>query len=160
MGTHVSFIFRAYSTHALQDLKLKTFVTFVFPMGTHGVQGRKNSPQVRIQNLTKWCWREYHMGVEPKLGVGNYPQIIHLFIGFGTIINHPFSGTPIFGNTHIMLRLFCSDVTLLHMKNSTQQTCLEFFSRPAPVSYMPPPASIGTMDNLGLGYVLLEDAPG
>ena len=29
-----------------------------------------------------------------------YPQIIH-FIGFSTI-NHPFWGTPIFGNTHIL----------------------------------------------------------
>ena len=30
------------------------------------------------------------------------PQIIHLFIGF-PIINHPFWGTPIFGNTHLYL---------------------------------------------------------
>ena len=29
-----------------------------------------------------------------------YPQIIHLFIGF-SIINHPFGGTTIYGNTNI-----------------------------------------------------------
>ena len=31
---------------------------------------------------------------------GFYPQIIHLLIGF-SIIDHPFWGTTIFGNTHI-----------------------------------------------------------
>ena len=41
------------------------------------------------------------MGVEPKIGVFLPPQIIHLFIGFFNI-NHPYWGTPIFGNTHII----------------------------------------------------------
>ncbi len=26
-----------------------------------------------------------------------------ILIGFGTIINHPFWGTPIFGNTHVVI---------------------------------------------------------
>ena len=39
--------------------------------------------------------------LNPKIGVAVIPQIIHLFIGFGTIINHPFWDTPIFGNTHL-----------------------------------------------------------
>ncbi len=38
------------------------------------------------------------MGVSKNRGVS--PQIIHLFIGF-SIINHPFWGTTIFGNTHM-----------------------------------------------------------
>ena len=42
------------------------------------------------------------MGVNPKIGgVVFTPQTIHLFIGFSIIINHPFRGTPIFGNTQI-----------------------------------------------------------
>ncbi len=41
------------------------------------------------------------MDVEPKIGVVFPPKSSHLFIGFGTIINHPFWGTPIFGNTLI-----------------------------------------------------------
>ena len=40
------------------------------------------------------------MGVEPKIGVENPPKS-SILIGFGTIINHPFWGTTIFGNTHI-----------------------------------------------------------
>ena len=39
------------------------------------------------------------MWVFPKIVV---PQIIHGLIGF-SIINHPFWGTPIFGNTHVDL---------------------------------------------------------
>ena len=57
--------------------------------------------------LKKWCllrngW--YQGGVWKEMDVsensGFSPQIIHLFIGF-SIINHPFWGTPIFGNTQI-----------------------------------------------------------
>ncbi len=40
------------------------------------------------------------MGVEPKIGVGKPPQIIHFNRVFHEM-NHPFWGTPIFGNTHI-----------------------------------------------------------
>ena len=39
-----------------------------------------------------------HMEVSENSGFS--PQIIHLFIGF-SIINHPFWGTPIFGNLHV-----------------------------------------------------------
>ena len=35
--------------------------------------------------------KKEYMGVEPKIGV-LYPQIIHLFIGFSIIKNHPFWG--------------------------------------------------------------------
>ena len=51
------------------------------------------------QPLGKDFFVHFDMGVEPKIGVYN-PKIIHLFIGF-FIINHPFWGTTIFGNTHI-----------------------------------------------------------
>ena len=37
--------------------------------------------------------------VFPKIGV--FPPKSSILIGFGTIINHPFWGTLIFGNTHI-----------------------------------------------------------
>ena len=40
------------------------------------------------------------MGVEPKIGVF-YPPKSSILRGFGIIINRPFWGTPIFGNTHI-----------------------------------------------------------
>ncbi len=52
------------------------------------------------------------MGVSKNRGVS--PQIIHLFIGF-SIINHPFWGTPIFGNTQIIksIHVFC-DVNIRH----------------------------------------------
>ena len=44
-----------------------------------------------------------HMGVEPK--IGGFPTKIppksSILIGF-SIINHPFWGTPMFGNTHIV----------------------------------------------------------
>ena len=40
-----------------------------------------------------------HLDVSENSGVS--PQIIHLFIGL-SIINHPFWGTPIFGNTHLL----------------------------------------------------------
>ena len=39
-----------------------------------------------------------YMGVEPKIGV--FPPKSSILIGF-SIINHPFWGTPIFGNIHI-----------------------------------------------------------
>ena len=54
-----------------------------------------------------------YMGVNPKIG-GTH-QIIHLFIGFGTIINHPFWGgfPPIFGNTHILNMVIFQLVTLV-----------------------------------------------
>ena len=35
--------------------------------------------------------------------IGEHTQIIHLFIGF-SIINHPFWGIPIFGNTHMRIQ--------------------------------------------------------
>ena len=41
------------------------------------------------------------MGVSENSGFS--PQIIHGLIGF-SIVNHPFWGTPIFGNTHIDVR--------------------------------------------------------
>ena len=33
--------------------------------------------------------------------IGGTPKIIHL-IGFSGFLNHPFWGTPIFGNTHML----------------------------------------------------------
>ena len=59
--------------------------------------------------LFNWVIFRFHvnfqgcMGVEPKIG-GNTPQIIHLFIGFGTMKFSPsiLGGfPPIFGNTHM-----------------------------------------------------------
>ena len=44
----------------------------------------------------------------PKIGVP--PKIIQ-DIGF-SIINHPFRGTPIFGNTHIMLQLQLTELNI------------------------------------------------
>ena len=42
----------------------------------------------------------HHFGIRVSTqNKGFSPQIIHLFIGF-SIINHPFWGPPIFGNTH------------------------------------------------------------
>ena len=55
----------------------------------------------------KMCKNIYfciYMGVFKNSGVS--PQIIHLFIGFGTIINHPFWGTTIFGNIHIYIYIY------------------------------------------------------
>ena len=39
-----------------------------------------------------------HLQIGVSKNRGFSPQIIHLFIGF-SIINHPFWGTPVFGNT-------------------------------------------------------------
>ena len=44
-----------------------------------------------------------HMGVSEYGGF--FPQIIHGLIGF-SIINHPFWGTTIFGNTHIYIYIY------------------------------------------------------
>ncbi len=52
----------------------------------------------KIQNDMMW-------GVEPKIGGKITPQIIPSLIGFGTLIfTHPFWGTTIFGNTHLIDR--------------------------------------------------------
>ena len=61
------------------------------PQGAES-QRQKTSPVILRGPFLKNTW------MFPKIGVG-YPQIIH-FNEF-SIINHPFWGTPIFGNTHI-----------------------------------------------------------
>ena len=59
--------------------------------------------------------RNFQLAVEPKIGGKRAPQIIHLFIGFGTMIfTIHFGGntTPIFGNTQFKQSLrstFLSD---------------------------------------------------
>ena len=58
----------------------------------------------RCASKLGFCQRRMEDGIlTPHLDVsensGFSPQIIHLFIGF-SILNHPFWGTPIFGNTH------------------------------------------------------------
>ena len=45
------------------------------------------------------------MGVPPNIGVVKPPKS-SILIGF-SIINHPFWGTPIFGNIHMTLEPFC-----------------------------------------------------
>jgi len=45
-----------------------------------------------------------HMDVSENSGFS--PQIIPFLIGFSIIINHPFWGTPIFGNTPIYYPYF------------------------------------------------------
>ncbi len=51
--------------------------------------------------VREWVVREwtYHMGVSENRGG---PPKSSIFIGF-SIINHPFWGTPIFGNTHMAM---------------------------------------------------------
>ena len=58
----------------------------------------------KIQSTSNWLEMHY-----PKhaICIWVFPQIMvppnhPILIGFGTIINHPFWGTPIFGNTHIL----------------------------------------------------------
>ena len=56
---------------------------------------------------------------------GFSPQIIHLEIGF-SIINHPFWGTSIFGNTHIYIYTWnllgpCVYKWLLQLNDSTTE---------------------------------------
>ena len=65
--------------------------SFTFGMGELLVSGRENS-KLETSN---------YKGVEPNIG-GKTPQIIHLFIGFGTIIfTIHLGGTIIFGSTPI-----------------------------------------------------------
>ena len=54
-----------------------------------------------------------HLDVEPKIGVFP-PKSSHLFIGF-SLINHPFWGTTIFGNTHLKVEHHFTDFTLIYL---------------------------------------------
>ena len=45
---------------------------------------------------------KHHMGIEPKIVFFFSPQIIHLFIGFGTIIFTIHFGVPLFFETPIL----------------------------------------------------------
>ena len=56
-----------------------------------------------------------HIWVFPKIGV---PPNHLILIGFGTIINHPFWGTPIFGNTRIYI------YTLFHILQYSSLDCV------------------------------------
>ena len=63
-------------------------ITWVKHQAERGFENKKN---VVSATPTRWVF--------PKIMVlPNHP----ILIGFSTI-NHPFSGTPIFGNTHIVL---------------------------------------------------------
>ena len=60
-------------------------------------------PHPKFEKLTQQTLTLIHMGVEPKIGFFT-SKSSHLFIGF-SIINSPFWGTIIFGNTHILQAL-------------------------------------------------------
>ena len=60
----------------------------------HRSRSRQPMSPMKNNNFHKY------MGVEPKIGVV-YPPNHPILRGFGTILNHPFWGTLIFGNTHI-----------------------------------------------------------
>ena len=64
-----------------------------------GKEGGKNLGQLGICFLGDFDTGLYHMDVSKNGGFS--PQIIHEIIGF-SIINHPFRGTPDFGNHYIM----------------------------------------------------------
>ena len=61
---------------------------------------------------------ELYLGVEPKIGGGKTPQIIHLLIGFSIIFTIHFGGFPtIFGNTHLnYIELYKNSVSLLKLR--------------------------------------------
>ena len=71
-----------------------------------------------------------YMGVEPKIG-GKPSQIIHFnrVLQF-YIINHPFWGTPIFGNTH-MYTLYVAFSPNCYLSNSKTSPQSMSSSRPA-----------------------------
>ena len=77
------------------------------------------------------------MSVEPKI-VG-FPPKSSILIGF-SIINQPFWGTTIFGNTHINL---VSVLAFSHFTRREVEKCLAFHSRFATVH-----AFIGSMNLL------------
>ena len=55
---------------------------------------------VILPNFTNYS-KTHHSGVSKNNGTPKSS----ILIGFGTIINHPFWGTPIFGNTHFKTHL-------------------------------------------------------
>ena len=58
-------------------------------------------PGVTVQHSgirCSWCIMLSAFGAFHKWG---YPQIIHISMGF-SLINHPFGGTPIYGNPHLL----------------------------------------------------------
>ena len=61
------------------------------------------APDMTSTSSTGFPWFGVYMGVEPKIGgkLPNHP----LKNGF-SIIDHPFWGTSIFGNTHMSLSMY------------------------------------------------------
>ena len=57
----------------------------------------------------RWRNRTYHMDVSKNSGKTPKSSIL---IGFSIIINHPFWGTTIFGNTHIISYLDCERLAM------------------------------------------------
>ena len=73
--------------------------------GFNGHPPRIQSPPGWHETFLGWpgipTTKPTHLGVNPKIGVGppNHPIFNRIFHYF----HHPFSGTPIFGNTHLWL---------------------------------------------------------
>ena len=65
-----------------------------------GVRGRAGAAEGAVQHL-RWLGWSYRGFLKQE-----YPQSSSIFIGFFTI-NHPFWGTPIYGNPHILISKIC-----------------------------------------------------
>ena len=103
----------------------------------------KDSHDLKVAHSEKNFWRstlrqEAVIVIDQKPGQGReiyegmiwvFPKIVgkppksSILIGFGTIINHPFWGTPIFGN----ICMFWRKMTLLLVKKIKLQIFLQFF---------------------------------
>ena len=77
-------------------------------------QGSLGLPRKR-EFVSQMC----HLGVSKNMGK---PPKTSILIGFGTIINHPFWGTPIFGNIHFYpIILSGKKNSLNHQKRVTSE---------------------------------------
>ncbi len=78
-------------------------------------KGEKNTMlKSTISVATKKEWKPLHLGASKNRG-GKPPNHPNLFIGFGTIVNHPFWGkTPIFGSTPIFSFFSWNEICNFH----------------------------------------------
>ena len=78
-------------------------------------------------------------GAFPELGASSgltqmdvYPQVIPFLVGFSHYFHHPFWGTPIFGNTHILLKdpAFGMEYSCIMAFHNVASQCSSSFPRP------------------------------
>ena len=104
---------------------------------------------LKPEHISGWIWTHFtnlHLGVSSKNRGG--PPKSSILIGF-SIINHPFWGTPIFGNTHFLKQItFCQHPSIpkllfgvvnyiQHRKNNPPKwslKCAFLYSSPNPTS--------------------------